>query len=156
MSEGSEPAVAAALAALARRAAGEPGATADLDRAVADLVRVDAKAMLAYVQTSAAAQDLEAGETAQAQRRAQQALVAASVVGRRSEMAVARALLGRAALARGDRATADAELSAARADRDTPLALSARAVAAVDALVAALGPPSSPSGQKPPRHPARA
>ena len=112
MSEGSEPAVAAALAALAERAVAGPGkpgrpgkpATAGLDDALRALVAADTKAMLAYTLNTAATQDLEAGDLAGAEQRAGAALAAAAVVGRRSGIAVARSLLGRAALARGDAA----------------------------------------------------
>src|SRR4029077_4517545 len=60
MTEGSERAMAAALAALARRARALPAATPALERAIAELRDVDAKARLAYVLNSAAAQDLAA------------------------------------------------------------------------------------------------
>jgi DNA-binding SARP family transcriptional activator len=138
MPEGSEPAVAAALAALADRATDRDEATARLDRALGDLVTADAKAMIAYVQNAAAAQDLAAADPTGAEDRAGRALAAATVVGRRSEIAVARALLGRAALARGDRAGAAEHLQAVRSDRATALGLSARAAEVVDTLNAAL------------------
>src|SRR4029077_13309558 len=60
MTEGSERAMAAALAALAGRARALPAATPALERAIAELRDVDAKARLAYVLNSAAAQDLAA------------------------------------------------------------------------------------------------
>ena len=73
--------------------------TARLDGAVRGLVAVDTKAMIAYVLNAAAVQDLAAGDLSAAERRATAALAAATVVGRRSEIAVSRALSGRAALA---------------------------------------------------------
>ena len=138
MADGSEAAVAAALAALAVRTPADAQATARLDEAVRGLVAVDTKAMIAYVLNAAAAQDLAAGDVAAAERRATAALAAATAVGRRSEVAVARSLLGRAALARGDEAQANAQLDALAPDRAHPLALSQRATAAADALAAAV------------------
>ena len=79
-----------------------PGAPR-LERAIAALGAVDAKAMLAYVLNSAAAQDLGAGDLGGRGRAPPAALAAAASWCRRSEIAVARALLGRDALARGDR-----------------------------------------------------
>ncbi|HVY38071.1 MAG TPA: AAA family ATPase, partial [Polyangia bacterium] len=139
MTDGSEPAVAQALSALVARATGEADAAARLESAIAALVSVDAKAMLAYVLNVAATQDLESADVASAEARARRALAAATAVGRRSEIAIARALLGRAAVARGDRATAREQLAAVRDDRRASLGLSARAAAAVDDLAAAIG-----------------
>ena len=139
MADGSEPAVADALAALVARATGEPGATAHLERAIAALVSVDAKAMLAYVLNVAATHDLAAADVASAEARAARALAAATAVGRRSEIAIACSLLGRAALARDDRPAALEQLAAVRDDRRASLGLSARAAAAVDDLAAAIG-----------------
>ncbi|HSS37696.1 MAG TPA: AAA family ATPase, partial [Polyangia bacterium] len=139
MADGSEPAVADALAALVARATGEAGAAAHLERAVTALVTVDAKAMLAYVLNVAATQDLAAVDVGSAEARATRALAAATAVGRRSEIAIARCVLGRAALARGDRTVALEQLAAVRDDRRASLGLSARAAAAVDELAAAIG-----------------
>ncbi|HVV16435.1 MAG TPA: AAA family ATPase [Polyangia bacterium] len=138
MGDGSEPAVAGALAALVARAMGEEGATDQLERAIAALVAVDAKAMLGYVLNVAATQDLASADLGSTEARAARALAAATAVGRRSEIAIARSLLGRAALARGDRAAALDHLSAVGDDRRASLGLSARAAAAVDALAAAI------------------
>ena len=139
MADGSEPAVADALAALVARATGEAGAAAHLERAVTALVTVDAKAMLAYVLNVAATQDLAAVDVGSAEARATRALAAATAVGRRSEIAIARCVLGRAALARGDRTVALEQLAAVRDDWRASLGLSARAAAAVDELAAAIG-----------------
>ena len=138
MTDGSEAAVAVALCALVERPGAGPEAAARFEAAVAALVAADTKAMLAYVLNAAATQDLVAGELAAAEAHAGAALAAAAVVGRRSEIAVARALLGRAALARGDAARARAQLDALREDRERPLGLSQRAAAIVDELAAAV------------------
>jgi hypothetical protein len=137
MHDGSERAIAAALAVLAERAV-SPVATTRLEEAIRALVAADTKAMLAYVLNAAATQDLDAGDVAAAEERAGAALAAAAVVGRRSEIAVARSLLGRAALARGDDAPAKAHLDALWEDRKRPLGLSGRAFSAANALATAL------------------
>jgi DNA-binding SARP family transcriptional activator len=138
MAEGSEPVVAAALEAVARLAAREPGAAAACDDAVGALKAVDAKAMQAYVLAWGAEHALATNDLDGAERRAGDALTAAALVGRRSELAVAHALLGRVALARHDRRSAEAHLAATREDRDRPLGLSARALARLATLEAAL------------------
>jgi hypothetical protein len=140
MTEGSEGASAAALAALADRAVGSVAAGADaaLEVAIARLRVVDAKAMLAYVLNSAVAQDLAAGvrqeDLERTGARAAAALAAAEPVRHLSESAVAHALLGGIASRRGDRASAEARLAQAGRHLTTPLALSARAVTAVEEL----------------------
>jgi len=139
MTDGSEAAIAAALRALADRPGAGPEAAAAFEAAVAALVAADTKAMLAYVLNAAAAQDLAGGDVAAAEAHAGAALAAAAAVGRRSETAVARALLGRAALARGDAPRAKAQLDALREDREGPLGLSRRAAAAIDELANAVG-----------------
>lgn len=135
---GSERATAAALAALAGCALEVGGAAADLERAIAALREVDAKAMLAYALNGAAVRDLLAGEVDGAQGHAAAALTAAQAVQHRSEMAVAHAILGEVALRRGDRRDGQAHLTEARRNQATALALSARAVAAVTSLGRAL------------------
>jgi predicted ATPase/DNA-binding SARP family transcriptional activator len=147
MNEGSEAAVAAALAVLVERAAADAGTALRLEEAIRGLVAADTKAMLAYVLNTAAAQDLAAGDLAAAEDRAQAALTAAAVVGRRSEIAVARSLLGRAALARGDAAPAKAHLEALGDDRKHALALSWRAAAAASALAETLTQASKPGSR---------
>jgi predicted ATPase/DNA-binding SARP family transcriptional activator len=138
LSDGSERAVAAALAVLAERASAREAAASRFDAAIGGLIAADTKAMLAYVLNAAAAQDLDAGDFAAAEEHARDALAAAEVVGRRSEIAIARSRLGRAALARGDRATAQGHLDALWEDRKRALGLSRRAFAATDALARAL------------------
>jgi hypothetical protein len=138
MSEGSEPAAAAALAVLAERAAVATVPTQRLDDAIRGLVVADTKAMLAYVLNVAAAQDLAAGDLDAAERRARDALAAAAVVGRRSEIAVARSLLGRVALGRGDAGAAKVHLDELWEDRKRAVGLSRRAWNAANELAAAL------------------
>jgi len=138
MAEGSELAIAAALTALAHRALGHPVEGAGVEDAIRGLAAADAKAMLSYVLNATATADLAAGDAASADRHASAALAAAEAVGRRSEVAVARSLLGRAALARGEVARARDHLEASSGDRASAFGLSRRAAAAVDELAAAL------------------
>ena len=138
MGEGSEGPAAEALEALARVAAGEPEG-ARLDRALGLLREIDAKGMLAYVLTHAARLDLAAGRTAAARERAEEALGAAQAVDRRTQVALARAVLGQAALAERDAAAAARHCDALRADVAEPLRLSAHARAAAFELADALG-----------------
>jgi DNA-binding SARP family transcriptional activator len=138
MGEGSEGPAAEALEALARVASGEREAER-LDRALGLLREIDAKGMLAYVLTHAARLDLEAGRTAEARRRAHEALRAAEAVDRRTQVALARVVLGKTALAEGDSVTAARHCDALRADVAEPLRLSAHARAGAFALADALG-----------------
>jgi DNA-binding SARP family transcriptional activator/tetratricopeptide (TPR) repeat protein len=138
MSEGSEPVVAAALEALVRLALHHDGAEAACEGAIAALKAADAKAMLAYVLCWSAEHALSNGNLDVAERQAGDALTVAALVDRRSELAVARALLGLIALARHDRQSAEAHLRATREDRERPLGLSARALARLAALETAL------------------
>ena len=140
MGEGSEVPVAEALDALARLAIGDDGG-ARLERALARLREVDAKGMLAYALNFAAALDLARGDRAAARVRATEALQVAEVVGRSTQTVIARAVLGRAALADGDRPSAMRHLAALRDDVAAPLRVSARARAAALDLAAALGTP---------------
>lgn len=94
----------------------------------------DSRWMLAYVQVEAALHDLHATQNDSAGRRALEALAAAEAVGRRSEVAMAHALLGRIALRRGDPGEAEAHMPAARRHLSEPGVLSARAVEVVGAL----------------------
>jgi DNA-binding SARP family transcriptional activator len=138
MPEGSEPVVASTLGALARLALREAGAEAACEVAIAALRAADAKAMLAYALGWCAEHALGDGRLDVAERRAGEALTVAALVDRRSELAVARALLGRIALARHDRQSAEAHLTATREDRERPLGLSARALTRLSALETAL------------------
>ena len=126
MTEGSEGAVADALAALAEVASAIPESDAHLERAIARLSEIDAKGMLAYVLASAADMDRVAGRVPQAERRAEAALAAAEIVQQRSLIASARASLADLALQRGDRAGAARELRFVDEDAARPMALSTR------------------------------
>lgn len=131
MGESSEAPFAAALEAIARRGLGEAGADMQLDQAVERLRDTDSKWMLAYVQVLAAEGDIDAGRVETAYRRSEEALRAAEVVDRRSEAALAGALLARLSLLRGDLESAARHLEAAQAELNRPGVLSARARSAV-------------------------
>jgi DNA-binding SARP family transcriptional activator len=139
MSEGSEPAFSAALTALARGAAGEP-AGEDIDRAIEALVQLDSRWMVAYAAAIAATLDERSGDRERARRRARLAVQAAETVDRRSEAAVARALLARLAFADGDVAQARQWLHAHDIDLERGI-LSARARAALTEVAGVLGEP---------------
>jgi hypothetical protein len=83
--------------------------------------------------------ELEAGRTDGARRRADEALRLATAVDRRTQAALARVILGRAALADGDAAAAARHCDALRADVGEPLGLSAHARAAAFDFADALG-----------------
>jgi tetratricopeptide (TPR) repeat protein/energy-coupling factor transporter ATP-binding protein EcfA2 len=145
LSEGSEPALSAALEALARCALGREGAPAALERALIALRQLDSKWALAYVQTLAAGQDLAQGRPHLARARAEEARAAAEAVKRKSEAALARAVLTRVALAEGDPATALRHGQAVRDDLASPPTLSARARAAWEPLAQELGAIPTPA-----------
>ncbi|HEV3031513.1 MAG TPA: AAA family ATPase [Polyangia bacterium] len=152
MTEGSELVQAAALEALARLALGEAGAERACEDAVQALRDFDAKAMLAYALCGLADHAFATGALDAAERFAGEALTAAALVDRRSDLAVARALLGQVALARQNRPSAAAHLLATREDRDRPLGLSARALARLGALETALedlAPPPQTTRRRP-------
>ncbi|MFO1286256.1 MAG: hypothetical protein U1F49_06835 [Rubrivivax sp.] len=92
--------IAAALRALARMAAHEPGATAAFTAALERLRTVDSKAHLAYALNWAAEIQREQGSRAEALFRAREGC-AAQAVDRRMEILVACALLGRLRRRRG-------------------------------------------------------
>jgi tetratricopeptide (TPR) repeat protein len=143
MTEGSELAIAEALEALARATLGEGGADNRLAAAVSTLRRLDAKGALACVLTVWARLDIEEGRLERARDHAAEAVKAAETLKRRSDAAVARAVLGMAVLAAGDRAEAMRHLDGAAADASAPLSLSAYARARTRALAAALEAPLS-------------
>ncbi len=155
MGDGSEAPFAAALEALARCALGDAEATADVDRAAARLRLVDSKWMLAYVQNAAAALDLESGHPEAGRRRAEDALTAAEAVGRRSEAALARALLARLSLEEDDPGAAARHLKAVQDDLAQPHALSARARRAVEKTTERLTKNQEPKTKNQPRHATR-
>ncbi len=143
MGEGTEAPAAEALEALARVALGESLAEERLQRAIDALRQVDAKGMLAYVLTFAADIDRARGASDRARARAEEALVVAQIVARRSLVALARAVIAETALGSGDRDTARAHVEATREDLATPDALSARARAAIERVASALASPAS-------------
>ena len=101
--EGSEAPFAVTLEALSSLMLGDPKASARFDEAIAVLRQIDAKALLSRALAFAAIFDLEARNLRRAAGRAKEALAAAEVVGRRSEIVKARAILARVAQASGDR-----------------------------------------------------
>jgi predicted ATPase/DNA-binding SARP family transcriptional activator len=131
MGEGSERPVAEALEAYARCAVGEANGELRLERALTTLREVDVKGMLASVLIFAAALDLGGGRPERAERRAEEALGAAEALKRPSAVAVARAMLARVALARGERGRARAHLRAVQAEARKPFGVSAWARAEV-------------------------
>jgi DNA-binding SARP family transcriptional activator/tetratricopeptide (TPR) repeat protein len=110
LGEGSELPFARALEALARACAEPAEASGGVDQAIQRLREIDSKGHLSYVLNHVAQTDLEAGRVETARSRAQDALAAATSVKRRSQEAIARALLSTSALAAGDRAEAEAWL----------------------------------------------
>jgi hypothetical protein len=130
MGDGSELAVARSLHALARASRGDEAAESLLDEALAGLRGADVKGILAYVLSCAAERDVENGRVDIAEQRAREALRAAETVSRRSQAAIARAILARVALARGDAAAAQAHID----DLPSEAGLSARARAALARL----------------------
>ena len=143
LSEGSEGPLVATLEALSRLMLGEAGAAAAVDDAIARLRAIDSKAYLAYALDIAAEREARAGQAVRAHEHAAEALAAADAVGQRSEAAVARSLLARLALERGDRAEAAAQLAACAQDLEAPLALSARARAAISSVALLLDAPAA-------------
>jgi DNA-binding SARP family transcriptional activator len=127
LGEGSEGAIAEALDALAARGAREPGAAERLALAIEAVVRADAKAILAYVLTTAAEMAADDLAFEAARELAGRALAAAAPLGKPSAIVLAHAALGRAALGLGDRESALAELEATRALIDHPYGVSRRA-----------------------------
>ena len=125
LGEGSEGPFARAVQAIARRRAGETEPHDRVDAAIAALRAVDAKGLLSYAQTHAAELDLEEGRPANASSRGRDALEAAIAVTRASEAVVARAVLGRAALAHGRRDEALALLRELGPDLEAPGLVSA-------------------------------
>jgi len=135
MGEGSEAPFAATLEALADMALGDAGAIDRVERTIGALRDVDAKALLASALLFAAAADVERGDLDRAEVRAQEALLAARVVGRRSEIVIALALLARVACRRADPVTAQGFANMAAAELGDPCAVAAyarRAASGID------------------------
>jgi ATP/maltotriose-dependent transcriptional regulator MalT len=108
--DGVERPAAAAIQALVRTAV-DPGAWADLERSLANIRAADGRAMLSVLSNFAAEWALAQGRADQARSLAEEALAAATAVSRPSQAMVARAVLGRLALARGDSREVAAQLS---------------------------------------------
>lgn len=112
-----------------------------LDMALHALADADAKGARAYVLVAAAERDLAAGRIERARRRATEAEAAAEAVGRRSELALARLILARAALSRGDVGAAEQALALVAAEAERAFSLNARAARAYASVRASLAPP---------------
>ena len=138
MGDGSERPLAAALEALAHLAVGQADAESRLEHALDDLRRVDAKALLARALIFAASINLEGNRPDVARLRADEALRASEIVGNRTQIVMARALLGLVALRGDDRPAAAGHLDAARQQLAEPHAVTARARAAVLRLAESL------------------
>jgi DNA-binding SARP family transcriptional activator/tetratricopeptide (TPR) repeat protein len=133
MGEGSEAPFAAMLDALAATVLGEPNADDRVTHALDALRALDAKALLSRALTLAAATDLEYGHLQRAAARAEDALSAATVVGRRSEIVMALVILARVALRRGE-AAAERYAHAAAIELRDPHAVAAHARQAAAAI----------------------
>jgi hypothetical protein len=103
---GSEAPFARALSALTRQALGDPEAAVAIDAALDELRTVDAKLRLVYTLTRTARLDLERGDARSARQRAEEAHRTAGVLGRPSEVLLARLTLERACRELGDEAEA--------------------------------------------------
>src|SRR5207247_1837096 len=125
-----------------------------VNQAIVALRDVDSKAHLAYALNFAAAIDLRDGRVAAARRRAEQALVAAETVERRSERALARALLAQVAMAEGKRDQAANYLLPVLGQAGDPCAVHARARQALTNAAQMLGiavPTVAPTDASTPR-----
>src|SRR5207247_2184252 len=122
------------LDALAATILGESSAEERVTQALDVLRALDAKALLSRALTLAAATDLEYGHVQMAATRAAEALEAARVVGRRSEIVMALVILARIAARQGNPAEARRYAEAAAADLREPHAVAAHARRAAAAL----------------------
>jgi hypothetical protein len=138
LSEGSERPFVDALRALARLALGEDGALTSAEDALRALRAADSKAHVAYVLNALAAHEASRSRREAAEQHARAALLAAEVVGQKSEAAVARSRLAQVALDREDCDEAERLLEPSARDIEARLALSGRARAALLEAVAAI------------------
>jgi hypothetical protein len=131
--DGSEGAIAMALAALANYQLRRSEGGIDLERAITLLYQVDAKRMLAYVLVGAAEVALSSQEWELASNRAEAALQVAQVINQPCEIALARVILIQIALAleNPDRARSQWQALQTQIDRRS---LSARAQMAIERL----------------------
>jgi predicted ATPase len=139
LGDGSELPFARMLSALTKVARGDREATGEVERALTGLRAIDTKGHLAYALNFMARLDLAAGNVALAQTRAEEALRAAEIVGRRTEVARARTVLAELAHRSGERSSANAHLEALRDDIDRPLGVAASARRAVADLAKQVG-----------------
>jgi DNA-binding SARP family transcriptional activator/predicted ATPase len=137
LGEGSEAPFAAVLSSLVRLVGGEK-VWKELEAALADLRRVDAKTLLAYALNTAAELDLEAGRAELARARATEALGLAEAVERLTERTIAHMILGSIDFASGDRAAARAHIEAVLPHVADHWTVTWRARKAVSQLAAAL------------------
>ncbi len=137
MGDGSELAVARALDCLGRFSRNDEGAEGLFDDALAALRGADVKGVLAYVLALAAEHDLRNERIDVAEERATEALRAADAVSRRSQSALARSILARVALARGDVAGATLRVESVLPETEQQK-LSARARTTLAELAGAL------------------
>jgi DNA-binding SARP family transcriptional activator/tetratricopeptide (TPR) repeat protein len=124
---GTEGQLVQTLAALAAAAGGAPDGAETLDRALAELARMDAQYLLAYALNAAAEIEIGAGHWERAARRAREALGAAEIAGRAPEVARARVLSARAAYACGQLDEARREIERLREGDIEQLSARARA-----------------------------
>lgn len=132
--DGSEAPYARVLATLCCAAREDPGADADVERALEALAVADAKHRLAFALAVGAELDLRAGRHERAGKRAREALHLAMLLELPSEVAVAHAALARVAEAVRDEAGRQAHGEALRRLQDRNLSRHARNL--VEALVA--------------------
>lgn len=134
LKEGSEEPFSRALHALTRYALAADDADTDLAASLETLRRMDTSRKLARVQVHAAEIDLAAGRAELALERAEEALGAARVIGHRSSVVRAHALLVSSARQQGHARRARSELRRLREELEDEPDVSARARAAVAAL----------------------
>jgi len=140
MGEGSEAPFADVLDGLASTLFGEADADGRVAQAIDELRVLDAKAQLARALLLAAVTDLERGELRRATLRAEDALSVATVVGRRSEIVVALAILARLARQRGDVAATERYIQSTVNELRDPAAVSAYARQIASAMTGPVTP----------------
>lgn len=126
--EGSELPLSLALHALCRMRRGERAAEREFEEAVGALRLADTKHRLAIVTAEAGWNYLSCGDLSRALPLAEEALAAATALGRASDIATARALLAQIAAAAGETSRCKAQLACLKEMVGWPLAASARQV----------------------------
>ncbi len=137
-----------ALDLAARRASGEQVAEGDID-AVLGRLEIDARIHFARLTCLLAEADISAGRHGLARQRLERACAAAGVVARSSVIVLARALLARCELARGDREAARAHVDAARRELGLGVPM-ARALRVLEDVAGDLGLRATPLASAPP------